>query len=95
MVRPSADRDREAGLIHIPVKYVTVTFQGLERQGDNDCRAPLFKKAPVRPQTARLTAVIREPGSLHGTGLHKISVAGDSTALAVAVRTSMCSADGL
>ena len=33
-----------------------VEVEGLEPQGDNDCRAPLFKKARGRPQTARLTA---------------------------------------
>ena len=63
-----------------------IGVQGLERQGANDCQVPLFKKAPGRPQTARLAAVSREPGSLHGGGLYKISVAGYST------RTSMCSA---
>ena len=33
-----------------------VDVDGLEPQGENDCRAPLFKKARGRPQTARLTA---------------------------------------
>ena len=33
-----------------------VEVEGLEPQGDNDCRAPLFKKARGRPQTTRLTA---------------------------------------
>ena len=32
-----------------------VEAEGLEPQGDNDCQAPLFKKARGRPQTARLT----------------------------------------
>ena len=30
--------------------------EGLEPQGNNDCRVPLFKKARSRHQTARLTA---------------------------------------
>ena len=33
-----------------------VDVDGLELQGETDCRAPLFKKARGRPQTARLTA---------------------------------------
>ena len=33
-----------------------VEVEGLEPQGDNDCRAPLFKKARGRPQAACLTA---------------------------------------
>ena len=33
-----------------------VDVDGIEPQGENDCRAPLFKKARGRPQTARLTA---------------------------------------
>ena len=33
-----------------------VEVEGLEPQGDNDCRAPLFKKARGWPQTARLIA---------------------------------------
>ena len=33
-----------------------VEVEGLEPQGDNDCRAPLFKKACGRPQTTRLIA---------------------------------------
>ena len=33
-----------------------VQIEGLEQQGDNDCRAPLFKKARGRPQTAHITA---------------------------------------
>ena len=33
-----------------------VEVEGFEPRGDNDCRAPLFKKARGRPQTTRLTA---------------------------------------
>ena len=33
-----------------------VDVDGLEPQGESDCRAPLFKEARGRPQTARLTA---------------------------------------
>jgi hypothetical protein len=55
------------------VPMLPVKVDGLEQQGDDDCRAPLLASQQVN----------REPGSLHGTGLYKISVTGYSSALAV------------
>ena len=67
--------------------------EGLEPQGDSNCRAPLFKNARGRPQTARLTAgEQRGPGGCTERGSTKISLTRYSTALAVIKRATMYSA---
>ena len=61
---------------------LSVDVDGLEPQGENDCRAPLFKKR----------VFVREPGWLHGMGLYKIPLTGYCTALVVAEMATMCCA---
>ena len=61
---------------------LSVDVDGLEPQGENAFRAPLFKKR----------VVVREPGRLHGMGLYKIFLTGYCTALAVIERATMCCA---
>ena len=53
-----------------------VEVEGLEPQGDNNCRAPLFKKSRGGPQTARLKSGEQRAGRLHGMGLYNISLTG-------------------
>ena len=69
---------------------LSVDVDGLEPQGENDCRGPLIKKRVVVRLLASQQAS-RGPGRLHGMGLNKIYLTGYCTALAVVERATMCS----
>ena len=70
---------------------LSVDVDGLEPQGENACRAPLFKKRVVVRLFASQQAS-RGPGRLHGMGLYNIYLTGYCTALAVVERATMCCA---
>ena len=66
--------------------------EGLEPQGDNECRAPLFKKRTVDLRLLTSQQVSREPERLHETGPYKTSLTGYNTAPFAVERATMCSA---
>ena len=69
-----------------------VEAEGLEPQGDNDCRESPFKKARGRPQTTRLTAGWQRAWQAAWNGTLQMSLTEYNTALSVVERATMCSA---